>query len=159
MPDLPADYTIDTSVLIRLKDTMPMDLFPSVWKNLETLAADGRVCICRQVLVELERGGDDLYDWVKGHIAMTPCEPGDAEVLTVAEIALQFQGWVSGRDNEADPWLVAHGKHESRVVVTNEGPGGPLRQGVNQRIPYVAAQFGVETTDYFDMARKESWSF
>ena len=154
-----ASYTIDTNVFIDLNNQIPRDLFPSVWENIEQLADENRACVCREVMEELARGGDDLHEWVSKHVDGAPCEADDSEVATVAEISRQFKGWVSGRKNEADPWVVAHAKRKSRTIVTNEGSGGPQRANHNQKIPHVASMQGVEALHFFDMARQEGWQF
>lgn len=151
-------FTVDTNILINLSRHYPRDIFPGPWNALESMIDAGRLCMCPDVLEELSRGGDDLHGWAKRYDGFV-CEVSDEEVATVAEIAQLFPGWVQGEFNAADPWLVAHASAEARVIVTEEKLAGHGVIDKNQKVPNVAAAVGVETVNFFGLARSESWSF
>lgn len=58
-------YTLDTNILIGLVQRYPRDIFPAMWKNIESAVEGGEACICEAILREVKRGGDDLFSWAK----------------------------------------------------------------------------------------------
>lgn len=151
-------YTLDSNILINMERLYPRDIFPSLWASLEALVGQGGACICEAVLRELERGGDDLHTWAKG-MAGFLCSTHQSEVLTVAAITQAHPGWVSGTQNDADPWVIAHGLQEQRVVVTEEGLKGPNTSDRNQKIPNIAMEHGVPTMKFFGFVKAQGWRF
>ena len=151
-------FTVDTNILINLNRHYPRDIFPGPWAALEAMVDDGRLCMCPEVLDELSSGGDDLHSWAQRYDGFV-CQVTSEEVLTVAEISRMFPGWVQGEFNAADPWLVAHAASEARPIVTEEKLAGSNVTDKNQKVPNVAASIGVETVNFFGLARTETWSF
>lgn len=151
-------FTVDTNILVDLQRLYPRDIFPSTWQALERLVDAGRLCICPDVLEELNRGGDDLHKWAKNYSGFV-CNLTEQDVRMVQQLAKAFPGWVQGDRNAADPWLVAHAHTEQRTIVSNEKPAGAGVMNHNQKVPNVAATVGVETLNFFALARSESWTF
>ena len=149
-------YTIDTSILIGLERRYPRDVFPSVWDAIENLVADGRACICSEVLDETSRGDDDLHDWAKDQPGFT-CEPEEQDFSIVRDIGRAVPEWVRGEKNAADPFVVAHGVVHGRTIVVDETRAGPGVIARNQKIPNVADMYGVDAIDFVEMARREAW--
>ncbi|HOV80291.1 MAG TPA: DUF4411 family protein [Bacillota bacterium] len=59
-------YCIDTSALIHgWRRDYPPDVFRSLWEQLDQLIRQGKLFSSVEVLLELERGGDDIYNWAK----------------------------------------------------------------------------------------------
>jgi hypothetical protein len=46
--------------------------FPSLWKQMETAAADGTIVAAQDVLLELERQDDDVFASAKRHVTLVP---------------------------------------------------------------------------------------
>jgi len=58
-------YIIDTSSLVKLNRENPLDVYPSVWKKLETLVAAGRLIAPKEVFNEISQNDDQLSKWDK----------------------------------------------------------------------------------------------
>lgn len=58
-------YTLDTNILIGLVQRYPRDIFPAMWKNIESAVGAGEACVCEAILREVHRGGDELHAWAK----------------------------------------------------------------------------------------------
>lgn len=151
-------YTLDSNILINMERLYPRDIFPTLWASIEGLVGQGEACICEAVLRELERGDDDLHTWAKNLHGFL-CATHQDEVLTVAAITKAHPEWVSGTQNDADPWVIAHGLQEQRVVVTEENLKGPNTPDRNQKIPNVALEHGVATMKFFGFVKAQGWSF
>ncbi|MGQ4544579.1 DUF4411 family protein [Dermabacteraceae bacterium P7054] len=151
-------YTLDSNILINMERLYPRDIFPSLWLSLEDLAGKGEACICEAVLRELKRGDDDLHTWAKNLDGLL-CTTHQDEVLTVAAITQAHPEWVRGTQNDADPWVIAHGLKEQRIVVTEENLKGPNTPDRNQKIPNVALEHGVTTVKFFGFVKAQGWAF
>lgn len=151
-------YTLDTNILVNLVRTYPRDIFPAMWESIESMAKAGDCCICEAILHEVKRGGDDLFAWAK-KLPGFVCSVTDEELVTVAEIGADHPGWVQGQLNEADPFIVAHAKHEKCVIVTEENRKGPNTLDKNQKIPNVADEHRVVTMKFFEFVRGQGWQF
>ncbi|PLC10811.1 hypothetical protein AUQ48_15920 [Kocuria flava] len=151
-------YTLDSNILINLVQRYPRDIFPGIWDSIEESVAQGDSCISQAVHREVDRGGDDLHEWADDLPGFV-CLVTDEELATVAEIGAAHPGWVQGQLNEADPFVVAHAKHESSTVVTEEKRKGPGTHDKNLKIPNVADEHEVEVLKFFDYVRREGWSF
>lgn len=151
-------FTLDTNILIGLIQRYPRDIFPAMWQNIEDSVLLGQSCICEPILREVHRGGDALHTWAK-NLQGFVCPVTDAELITVAEIAVAHPGWVQGQLNEADPFIIAHAKNEQSTIVTEENRKGPGTEDKNQKIPNVADEHDVETIKFFDYVRTNGWQF
>lgn len=152
------DYTLDTNILILLNRHYPRDIFPGPWTELEALIDARHACICREVLDELARGGDQLHSWAKNETGFV-CEITAEEIPIVDAISTAHPGWVQGTANAADPWLIAHAAASGRTIVTEERRAGDNVQDHNQKIPNVATEQQVDTINFFALARAEGWQF
>ena len=151
-------YTLDYNILINMERLYPREIFVSLWDLIEDLASRGEVCICDAVLRELQRGDGDLHAWAKKLHGFT-CPTHRDEALTVKDIAEDHPDWVRGRDNEADPWVIAHGLQEGRVIVTEEKRKGPNTADRNQRIPNIASKYKVQVVKFFEFVKAQGWTF
>jgi hypothetical protein len=151
-------FTVDTNILINLNRHYPRDIFPGPWSAIETLIDEGRLCMCPDVLEELSRGGDDLHAWARRYDNFV-CEVTEEEVMTVTQLSSLFPDWVRDDFNAADPWLVAHASAERRTIVSEEKRAGDNVSSKNQKVPNVGATLGVDTVNFFALARREAWSF
>lgn len=151
-------YTLDTNILIGLVQRYPRDIFPAMWKNIESAVDAGEACICEAILREVHRGGDELHAWAKNLDGFV-CPATDEELAVVAEIGLAHPEWVQGQLNEADPFVIAHAKAEHSTIVTEENRKGPNTLDKNQKIPNVADAHGVKAIKFFDYVREQGWQF
>ncbi|MBU1199228.1 MAG: DUF4411 family protein [Nanoarchaeota archaeon] len=58
-------YIIDTSSLVKLNRENPLDVYPSVWKKLESLVTAGRLIAPKEVFNEINQNDDQLTKWAK----------------------------------------------------------------------------------------------
>lgn len=151
-------FTIDSDVLIHLKDRYPRDIFPTIWDNLESLIDGALVCICRFVQIEIQRGNDDLIEWVDSRVGFV-CDPSEAELAMASVISNLYPGWVREESNAADPFVIAHAKINSHIVVSDENAASPNVAPQNQKLPSVAATQGVTVIKLLQFARQMNWTF
>lgn len=144
-----AEYTFDTCVFIELFRRYPDDIFVSIWNLIEEKLLENRIVIIKDVVDELSKVHDEVYEYVKEKknniIELTK----DIQV-NLANIINRFPNWISpfnGR-NAADPCLVALGKTYGIKVITQEN-----LQGNKLKIPYVCNIFDVECGNFFDFLR------
>lgn len=150
-------FTLDSNILIGLMRNYPRDIFGSLWESMEAISGD-EACICEAVLVEVNRGGDELYEWARGLDGFV-CSATDDELAIVAGIATAHPEWVRGQLNEADPFVIAHAEVEGSVLVTEENRKGPGTMDKNLKIPNVADEHGVQCIKFFDFVRDLGWTF
>lgn len=166
-----ATYCIDTSALIDLNKWYPIEVFPTLWGNLDDLVQQGRLTAPREVLKEIERKDDDLLRWVKDHRNMFT-EPSPEQLETVKDILRLFPNLIDHTKSipDADPFVIAlalvKNKEEQSsffagkcLVVTQEKPS----RGDRPKIPDVCQHYGVECitgpTALTDLFKKEDWKF
>jgi hypothetical protein len=64
MPDIVYDcYSIDASVMIRLKDMLPFDIFESAWNEITRLVQDNRWRIFESIANEIH--GETIKQWLE----------------------------------------------------------------------------------------------
>jgi uncharacterized protein YacL len=151
-------YCIDTNALVDLwRRLYPIDVFPSLWKNIEELARSGKLIAPREVLKELEQVDDDLLKWVKKHGRMIVGLETE-QLDRVKEILRVFPTLIEPNKTipDADPFVIALAMTESVVVVTNERMAGP---GARPKIPNVCSRYGVKCLNLLDFFREQKWNF
>lgn len=150
-------FVIDSSILIAFERNQPQDVWPTLWDYVENLLRDGDAVVPREALTELERGTDDLGDWVKKTGAV--CDANDAMIAIVAQISTKHPGWVQETKNAADPFIIATAKVLDAAIVTNERARNAATVDSNMRIPQIAAEFGVLAITTNDLFRQLQWKF
>lgn len=110
--------------------------------------------------VRIELGGveDTCVEWAEsldGFIQQTTL----AEIKIVERITTRHPGWVTPRENAADPFVIAHAAVFGHVIVTDERRKGPGTLAHNLGIPNVADEYDVECLTFVDLARREGWRF
>jgi len=159
-------YLIDTSSLIELNRRYPIDVFPTLWKNVEGLIDKGLLISHKEVLKEISHMDDALKRWAtkqkKLFKELTP-----KQMQIVREIEKKYPS-LAKSDNEtaaADPFVIALAVElgsdpqktlfeEGRIMVTEE----KLR-GNKIRIPFVAKDYNIECINIIEMCRVEGWQF
>ena len=158
-------YIIDTSSLVKLNKDNPLDVFPSIWRNLETLAKNDRLIAPREVLNEINLNDDQLSKWAKKQKKMFK-SPTIEQIRIVQDILKEHPSLIDiNRKFDADPWVIALAIELAtcsqktlvtikRIVVTEE----KLR-GNKIRIPFVCNAYHVESIDIINLFRTEGWKF
>lgn len=159
-------YVIDSSSLIELSRMNPMDIYESVWKNLEVLLENGFLISPEEVMKEVSKKDDELRNWTKQHKKMF-IQLDEFQIQKVIEIQSKYPSFVDpDKENPvADPFVIALAlekdpqqtiipMEKKRIVVSEE----KLR-GNKIKIPYVCQQYDIECIDVFELFRREKWKF
>jgi len=149
-------YCIDTSALIDLKELYPRDIFPPIWRNIETLIAQGRLVAPKEVYQELQRVEDELFKWAKEHKMMFK-NLDDEQIRHVLDITGKFPKLVDEKKPgpQADPFVIALALSRGYIVITSESWGDPNKP----KIPDVCNHYGIKCLDLVALYRKEKWQF
>ena len=159
------NYIMDTSSLIELNRHNPIDIFLSVWKNMESLISKGLLVAPIEVLNEITERDDQLAKWAKEQTSFFRA-PTQRQIEILKDILKAYPSMVrEDRKYDADPWVIALAKEMitapqqtltsiKRIVVTEE----KLR-GEKVRIPYVCQKYNIDSIDIIEMFRIEGWKF
>jgi len=149
-------FSLDTSgILDAWVRHYPPDVFPTIWSNMDVSANNGGIFVIEEVVRELERKDDDIYQWVKQRDAMIV--PIDVEVQEhLTQIMSKYGRLVDTRRNRSgcDPWVIALARARGLTVVTGEKATGNLEK---PKIPDVCKDLGVSCVDIVDFFRKQGW--
>ena len=152
-------YCIDTSPLIVLKNYYARDIFPSLWQDFDKLMQQRIVIAPREVLRELEKIADELWQWAKARKKMF--RKLDREQIQFAQdIMARFPDLVDPEKEtpDADPFVVSLARSESGAVITEERRTGPSPGG-RPKIPNVCDAFGVRRLTLTDFFREQNWKY
>lgn len=143
------------------------DLIPAYWKELKKHLGSGRVVVLDVVKDEIEKGQDELAEWLSDFNNQVVVPKVTEQNVKVYQDVMQFVAgsgyykesalaiWANA--NVADPWLIAAAKSNGYTLVTQEvRSGGLSKKNPNRfaKIPDVADKLGVNTLDVFDMMRR-----
>ena len=143
-------FVLDANVFIEAaRRYYAFDLVPAFWENLIRHAANGRIKSIDRIKSELERGNDELAEWVSGPFAHAFASTEGQDFI---EAYRDVMKWVNGQSqflpvakaefaSGADGWLVAYAMVKSRIVVTHEVVAADARRRVP--IPNVCQMFGL----------------
>ncbi|MBL7147424.1 MAG: DUF4411 family protein [Nanoarchaeota archaeon] len=161
-------YVIDASSLIEFNRRYPIDVFPNLWKNVETLINMGLLISPKEVFKEIARGDDSLKEWAKKQKKLFK-ELDESQIKIVKEILKKYPSLAKpDKDGpQADPFVIGLaivlGKDpqktltptiKKRVIVTEE----QLR-GNKVKIPFVCQIYGIDCINIVEMFRTEGWKF
>lgn len=153
-------YILDTNILIRSKNEMPFELWPSFWSKLCKMMAEGDVLSNICVRDEINRGKDDLTLWIINNAPKGFFVENDNEVMAkYAEVL----NWANGNSTftplaiaefaqVADAYLVATAAAKGYVLVTNETSDSLCRRRV--KIPDACNALGVRYCDLNQVLRE-----
>lgn len=153
-------YLIDTNILIRSKNDMPFDLWPTFWDKFHGLMMNGQIYSCDRVKSEIENRNDDLTHWMSENTPPNFYIGEDTDVMI--ELAAT-QNWANSNSvftgaaridyaSKADAYIVATAKAKGLTVVTYE-KSSPFRQ-TRVMIPDACAALGVNCCDLNAMLRE-----
>lgn len=150
-----AIYSFDTSSLIHAwRRAYPPQNFPKFWAHLDGLAKSGRMFMSDQVLRDLEKKDDDVFEWCNG---LKPAHRAIDEALQdhVTELMGNYPrlvDTVKGR-SASDPWVIALARaNRSWIVVCEENPG-------KMRMPDVCNSEGIKCIRLVQLIQDEGWVF
>ena len=158
-------YIMDSSSLIELNRHNPIDVFPSVWKNMESLIRKGLLVAPIEVLYEITERDDQLVKWAKKQTGFFRTPTGK-QIEILKGILKEYPSLVrEDRKYDADSWVIALAIEMTRdsqqtltpikrLVVTEE----KLR-GEKIRMPFVCRKYNIVSIDIIEMFRIEGWRF
>ena len=161
-------FLIDSdSFITPYRQYYAFDLIPTYWKEISKFANTGRLILLDIVKNEIDKGKDDLADWLNHQTKFVICNHISTEIVKKYQEVLLYiqtsgfykdqalQTWSSG--NVADPWLVAAAAVNDYVIITEEVPSAGLSKKTpnkNAKIPDVAKAFDVKTNNLYYMMRQ-----
>lgn len=151
-------YCFDTSAFIDLKNYYASDIFVKLWKNIEEVVLKGLIISPDQVFDELERGQDELFNWVKRNKSHIFNQGLDINIQNNLRLILATYSSTIDINNpktEADTFVVAIGMKNKCTVVSQErkNPQGKLR------IPDLCDAFKIKHISLQDYIREQGWKF
>ena len=158
-------YVVDSSSLIQMNRENPIDIFPSLWKELEDLIKKGLLISHEEVFNEISQQDDMLEEWAKKNKSLFK-KPTITQTKIVKEILKKYPSVIKVDSlYQADPWLIALTKELKdakqkmlweikRLIVTEE-----KIKGNKIRIPLVCNDYNIDCIDRIEMFREEKWSF
>lgn len=100
-------YVIDSSSLIQMNRENPIDVFPSLWKELENLIRKDLLISHEEVLNEISQQDDMLEKWAKKNKKIFR-KPTPRQAKIVEEILAKYETLIDVNNlYQADPWLIA----------------------------------------------------
>lgn len=151
-------YSVDTSAIIEgwVRD-FPPDLAPHAWMKIEESIDGGVLVASEEVLIELEKKHDKVYEWAcKRKHMFVPIDEKIQEA--VRSILRDYNRLVDTRRNRsgADPFVIALAMVKRLSVVTAENPTGrPERP----KIPDVCDALGIPWLNMIALFREQGWQF
>ncbi len=151
-------YSIDTSAILGAwRRHYPPDVFPLVWRKLDDLISLGDLIATEEVLVELKRKDDEVYEWARRREHMFI--PINEEVqLAVEDILRDHKKLIDQRKSRSgsDPFVIALAKVENCVVLTDEKPSGSSKR---PHIPDVCNALRIPWRNMLQLFRDQGWVF
>lgn len=161
-------FLVDTNSFIKpYRQYYAFDLVPTYWDKLSKYIDKGRIILLDIVKEEIDKGNDDLKDWVDKQNGFEICKHVTKEIIDKYQEVLQYiqncglymeralHAWAN--EDVADPWLIAAASVNGYTIITLESPSGglsPKNKNREARIPDVAKAFGVKTNNLFYMMRQ-----
>lgn len=152
-------YLLDADVLIEGKKRwFGFDFCPGFWDWIDAAHAAGVVRSVEAVRTEVLAGDDELVEWVndRRHLFVAPDEAvvsAFGELVDWAYSSSVYEDVAKATfASAADAWLLAQARVSGEVVVTHEVANNSAKQ---IKIPEVAAAFGVQVMNSFDLLRTE----
>ena len=142
------------------------DLIPTYWKELSKHADKGRLVLLDMVKAEIDKGEDDLAEWLNKETGFIICNHIAPEIIGKYQEVLQYvqtcglykeqalMAWAPR--HIADPWLIAVAAVNDYTIITTEVASGGLSRKTpnkNAKIPDVAKAFGVKTNNLYYMMK------
>lgn len=158
-------YVIDSSSLIELNRINPIDIYPTVWKNMESSIRKGNLLAPQEVHYEVIERDDQVSNWIKSRNDLFR-EPTEKQIEILKDMLKDYPSLVQqSRRYDADGWVIALAKEletssqqtlipVKRIVVTEE-----KIRGNEIKIPFVCQKYNIEAIDILDMFRIEGWTF
>lgn len=151
-------YCFDTSSFLDAAVRWyPRDIFPSFWEKLEELIGNGQIVTSGEVLRELERKDDEVFQWAKARPELFMPLSEDVQRAT-AKVLEKFPRLVDERSGKsrADPFVIGVAIVTGATLVTGEQARGSDKR---PRIPDACQGFNVRCVGIVSVIREQGWKF
>lgn len=148
------NYLFDANIFIESKKNLPMDVWPSFWRKMTELINGGRIFSINKVKDEIDKGGDELTDWIRDNAPRGFFLPQDTTVMNRYSETVRWantspigftQSAIAGYAGVADSYLVATAAARDMTLVTFEKSHPNRRNRV--MIPDACAAIGARCCD------------
>ena len=143
-------YCIDTSALFNLKPYFK-DVFPTLWKKLDSMVKKGELISPKEVQNEVNRGKDEITDWCnKNKSLFIDVDDCQKQEILIIEAIYTRDTWIRETSKPgywADPWVLALSICEEAIIVADE---------VNRqdRLPNIAASLNVRCINLYEFFKE-----
>ena len=130
---------------------------PALWDGLDNLIQSGDLRATEEVLYELERKDDDVFEWARSRNDFF-VEIDIAIQIAVQAILSNHRKLLDTRKSRsgADPFVIALAQLNGATVVTNERMTGSLDR---PNIPDVCAALRIRCINIIGLIREQGWIF
>lgn len=156
-------YCIDANILIQAwQKYYSPEICPSYWEVLNDLGKKGTVFVPELVFEEIEKGEDNLFEWLKK--SDIPIKKIDTEVASKLKQIYssnpnhKYLVSSNGIHSKADPWVIAHAMKENAIVVTKEKKD-LFTKKTKIKIPHVCDNMKVKWIDDFEFIKELNIKF
>jgi len=142
----PKIYCLDSNALIEPWNKYYSPKISNYFEILEQLIEEERIFCTEEVALEIKRGDDLLYHWLKKNES-TFVKGIDSDVQNkVRQILSQFPHLIDSKKQRsmADPWVIAHAWSLNAIVVTKEYPTDSIKKC---KIPDVCKYYNIKCMD------------
>lgn len=150
-------YSLDSDAAINAWRDYPIDHFPKIWQWIEQMGKNGILGMSEVVFKELEKGGDECFDWFKNR-KENFVHPNDDDVQRELDRLVNTYnnfGLITGK-NEGDPFVVALAIVKNCIVVTNESMSNNMN---GPKLPDVCRAEDIHWIKFVDVIRREGVRF
>ena len=146
-------YVMDSNCIIEGRNSVyAKDIFPSLWRNVEDLVANGELYIPKEVINELTVKYDDPASWVKTQ--QSKIKPlSDEQQSGINDAYAKLVNQWPNKSEGADLWVISAAKVLEATVVTQEKPPG------KDKIPTICHEMGLDCISLMELMRREGWAF
>lgn len=148
------EYLFDTNIFVESKKNLPMDIWPTFWTKMIGLINSGNIHSIDKVKDEIDKGGDELTDWIRKNASHGFFLKPDMSVMRKMAETIAWaqnnpvgftQAAISDYVNVADSYLVATAAAKGMILVTYEKSNPQRRSRV--MIPDACNAIGVRACD------------
>lgn len=148
------EYLFDTNIFVESKKNLPMDVWPTFWTKMVELINSGTIHSIDKVKDEIDKGGDELTDWIHDNAPRGFFLHQDVEVMMKLAETVEWANKnpikftpaaIADYVDVADSYLVATAAAKDMTLVTYE-KSNPLRRS-RVMIPDACYALGVKCCD------------
>lgn len=150
-------YSLDTSAFLDAWTRYyPVDVFPTIWGQMDRAARDGTLFASDEVLRELGKKDDGAHDWMKARPEMVLRLNAEIEAY-VREIMDRYPRLVDSKKGRSggDPFVIAVARANDLTIITGENA---TRKIEAPRIPDVCEDMGIRWIRMLDFFREQKWA-